>query len=133
MHRLEEDEVLAVAYQIKLYGDCFQPGHPGHAKTEDFIWYFVDCMPVADIALGRTEDWAGWMQKEMARAANEGVPDRYRLFLESNPDGWDPVVVVEGRDGRFYVWVGHHRVGAAVIRTIRTIEAVVGVRKPIGA
>lgn len=132
MHQLDQDELASVAYQVKLYGDCFEAGHPGHAKFEDFVWYFVDCMPVADMAPGRQEAWAQWMQKEMARAAEEGVPDRYRLFLESNPEGWDPVVVVEGRDGRFYVWVGHHRVGAAVMRDLKTLEALVGLRRPIG-
>ena len=130
MRRLEPDEVLIAEKLVQEHGDRFKAGHPGHGEIKDFTWYLVDCMAVSEIALGTEEDWSTWMKKEMERAAAEGVPDRYKTFLESDPKGWDPTVIVEGTDSRFYVWVGHHRVGAAVFRAIPMIDALVGLRRP---
>jgi len=63
--------------------------------------------------------------------SDEGQSDRFDHLQKT----WilarhtDPIFVVDGGDGEFYIWDGNHRVAVSVTHGLLTIPAIVGVRR----
>lgn len=129
MRPLEPDEVTDLARQVRFYGEDHDDDFPAGGSIDDFNWYLMDNLPVADIGPWTRGDWAQWMQNEIDSAAREGCPRRYDLYMTGEQVDWQPVIIVEGIDNNLYALVGAHRIGAAVIRGIPTVDAIVGLRK----
>ena len=115
---------------VDLFSDQFEPGDPGYGCTREFLWTFK-----ADFSLqlfaGSRKEWVNWSAERKTAWISDYGPERQDQIEEywiRKP--WNsPVIAVQGTDGRFYVWDGNHRVGVAFTASLRTIPAIVGLRK----
>jgi hypothetical protein len=111
------------------WSDQYEKGHPGHGEASEFQWSFHPTFPLSkleDLMDGR-EGWYNWMKNELKWAEEDGFEERYKSLMK-DPKIEEPVFVVQGVDGKYHIWDGHHRVGASFLRGFKTIPANVGIR-----
>lgn len=109
----------AGAWSIVVPGDPPEAGMP----AENYVWHFDPAYPVAKLAGG---DWGQWMKEEIKMWADDGQPDRYDDMFDR--DIYEPIVITEV-DGQGWLWDGCHRTGAATLRGLTTLPAIVGTPK----
>jgi hypothetical protein len=115
----EEMEAEAATWQGQ-----FRSGEPGYGKACDFIWTQVDNFPVA--ALEAPEEWKQFWEEEKNNPERKEYFQCMEEWWISAPD--EHIVIVEGTDGKWYVWEGNHRVGIAHTHGMKTVPAFVGTR-----
>ncbi|MBT6228242.1 MAG: ParB N-terminal domain-containing protein [Candidatus Scalindua sp.] len=108
-----------------LWSDQYEKGHPGHGEASEFKWTFHPAFPLSE--LGNPKNWSDWMKDELKWAEEDGFGYRYKSLME-DPKILEPVFIVQGVDGEYHIWDGHHRVGASFLRGFKTIPANVGIR-----
>jgi ribosomal protein S18 acetylase RimI-like enzyme len=129
LHRYSPEQILneTEAHQNTCYA-IDDPIAGGCAK--DFNWTQVDAFPV-DKLEGTAESWKLWFEQEKNWAADGGRPENYFEEMEkwwtNNPD--EHMIVVEGTDGKHYVWEGTHRLAIAKIHNMKTVPVFLGIRK----
>ncbi len=116
------------------WGGAFQ----GDFDASDFAWREVECYPVERLlhgaGTGRAEpmdtrgQWATWLEREV-----EDMPDGYVAELADawldRPDDFDPIILIERRDGTWDIGDGWHRTGISIVEGVDCIPAVVGVER----
>lgn len=120
--------------RVRLFCDQFSPGHPGYGLPKDFTWTFTARFKLRRLA-GAANEWVRWSAKEKAAWAEDFTPEVDKEIEASwLPEPWlEPVIVVEGADGAFYVWDGNHRIGVAFTAGLATVPAIVGLRNVPGS
>ena len=136
--KLKGEELDEAKSYVSLFQDQFKKGEPGYGPIDAFDWFrsrrskhggFI-LWPQGAQILGQQSDWATWMEQELWNASEDGLDIwNWMLDVTSIPQTWDEIIVVEGADGMFYLWDGHHRVGAAAMRDILQIPAIIGLRQ----
>lgn len=104
-------------------------GDPGHVPVAERAWRLVAAFPVC--AVEGPGDWLAWYDGEHALRretdGDDGYFDRMEAWLRAGTR-LDPLSVVEGEDGRFWLWDGYHRVAAARRLGLAALPAIVGYR-----
>ncbi len=117
------------------YSDEFADGHPAVVKPEDRQWSYDPAFPLAEMVEpnGRPFDAVAWSAEYTAVKqawAEQGEPDRF-----DDMEGWwlsspheEPMILVEGADGKIHKWDGFHRIGISMTHGATHVPAVVGRR-----
>jgi hypothetical protein len=107
-------------------------GKTGYAegKPKDFEWCYEPKMSL-DFAKKIRTDWGAWFEQERQEwVYNHGPAERANHFDKwSESPECKPIIVVKGTDGKPHIWDGHHRIAKALSLGMKTIPAIVGVRK----
>jgi len=128
--RATQENLIAYA---QGYSDEFGDGHPAAVEPEDRQWTYDPAFPLADLADpdGQTFNPAVWSAeyRSVKQAwAEQGEPDRFddmeRWWLSSPQE--EPVLLVEGADGKIYKWDGFHRIGISALHGVPHVPAIVG-------
>jgi 8-oxo-dGTP pyrophosphatase MutT (NUDIX family) len=110
--------------EARGYADQFEEGHPARVPVESLMWQDepgFDLHKIAGFDDGEYKQWA---------TIERGDPDYVRDLEDAiKNDTVEPIIVVQGRDGKFYVWDGNQRVGMASILGKGTIPTWVGYQK----
>lgn len=112
--------------EASLHDDNWEPGTPGYGKVSDFNWRRVRRFPVGE-ALGKKATWKKWFLGEQKMFIEAEGFDRYGPSFHAALA--EPIVVVHQRNGKYYIWDGHHRVGYALTHDVEFLPAIVGERK----
>lgn len=114
-----------------VQGNHYHASEPGGGAASDFNWHQDDNFPVAKLETQMSDkDWAEWFEDEKQMSDRGGGVDYYTQLEDwwtTNPD--EHIIVVEGTDGNYYVWDGHHRTGISKAHRMKTVPAFVGTRK----
>lgn len=99
----------------RQYADQYAPGHPAHLDPDQCDWHYDPAFPLYGLP-GTREEWLRYN-------AQEGRD----LGFAENPT---PLIIVEGLDGKHYIWDGNHRTGEAHAAGWDSAPAIVGCMKP---
>lgn len=113
---------------------CFSPGDPGYVDPRTLHW--VD---ERRFDLHKIDKWdSGWFDdldaEHKETLLERGWPkNKVRPYLEAfrkaiQKGTIEEPIVVQGTDGKFYVWEGNHRMGAAHVLGVTTMPCWVGYR-----
>lgn len=91
-------------------------------KADAYHWTYEPAYPVSKIHPG-PEAWADWMKEEIKMWGEEGEPNRYGDMFDRPIE--EPIIIIEV-DGKAWLWDGCHRTGAAAMRKLPTLPAIVG-------
>lgn len=137
----------AVAVAVRAYAERLAPQHPASFASDELHWYFEPAFGLENLGV-TSSAWVAWLQasegdargrESLARedallAAGYAVDEGHTAAAPEALATWwrgrqaeFPIVVVEGRDGRPYVWNGMRRLGLAVRWGQRTVPAFVGI------
>lgn len=102
--------------------------------ADEFDWRLVPEFPVGEFlkpsqAYGTqtAEEWAAWFASENEfSAADYGHPYWEHLADEEITD---PIIMSYNEEGKWHIWDGWHRTGAAIATDRPTVPAVVGTPK----
>jgi len=112
------------------YSGSYPDDDPAGGNADAFHWRYEPQYPVEK--LGDKQEWLDWYNEERKHYQQEwGNNRRYNAIERSwirDPEQ-EPLVGVEGEDGKTTVWDGSHRVGMAHKHGLVTVPMVVGVRK----
>lgn len=107
--------------------DNVNSGEEGHHPPEDTEWRYAT-VPLSKFVhvLGEVSEWKEWYQNEIDmhdEDGNDGVASFYRDLIK-NPIDEYPIVL--HKNGKFHIWDGYHRVGAAFVRGDDRIKVILG-------
>jgi GNAT superfamily N-acetyltransferase len=111
------------------------PDSPGYAPAESFDW-----VEERNFDLHKIEGWDAGYYDGLYEHAKERIPEdeEWGTFTYFNEmceaiknHTIEQIFVVEGTDGKFYVWEGNHRVGIAHVIGVDTMPAFVGYPKKL--
>jgi len=117
----------------KDWNNQFSPGEMGYAPAESLNW-----KEERNFDLHKIEGWDNGYYDHLNEEQKERVPEDeewgsnvyYNEMCEAiKSHTIEEIFVVEGADGKFYVWEGNHRVGMAHVLNVDTMPAYVGYRK----
>ena len=111
-----------IAITVRAYASRWSPQHPAAFDPDELQWHYEPAFAVEELGV-TPASWEAWQAGRVAAATTT---------LESWWRGRQaeyPVVVVEGRDGRPYVWNGMRRLGLTVRWGLRTVPAFVGIAR----
>jgi len=123
-----------ILQNARFYEDQFgDPDHPAYFPANNCTWKVVNKFPLKTLA-GFDEGDFDYVVGEIGQEAEFYPESDEGTYLENFRkallDGSiEPIVVVQGRDGKFYVWDGNHRVGEAQALGVETLPAYVGTLK----
>lgn len=136
-----------IAEAVRPYAARCAPGHPASFVADELHWYFEPAFALENLGVTSTA-WVAWLHAGEGDArGRESLAHEDALLADgyAHDEGhaagaaealeawWRtrqaefPIVVVEGRDGRPYVWNGMRRLGLAVRWGQRTVPAFVGI------
>jgi hypothetical protein len=121
----EEMEHEAYAFQDQFGSK----GEPPAGPASQYVWHQDDHFPVEKLD-GDAASWKKWFDQEKAWAGEDGREGYYRdmeSWWTSNPN--EHIIVVQGLDGKYYVWEGTHRQAISKIHGMKTVPAFVGIPK----
>lgn len=122
-----------VIREAQQYANQFEEGHPAHVDPEQLEWVDESAFDLHKIAGFDTDasDWK-WLVRDVWDRAKEGnsldeAKKYYDAMKQAVKDGtMEPIIVVEGTDGKFYIWDGNHRVALAHELHVDKLPAWVG-------
>ena len=138
-----------IADVVRTYAARCAPQHPAAMAADALRWYFEPAFALENLGVTSTA-WATWLQagegdargRDSLASEDALLADGYAqdeghaaAAAEALEAWWRtrqaefPIVVVEGRDGRPYVWNGMRRLGLAVRWGQRTVPAFVGIAR----
>jgi len=111
-----------IAAAVRASASRWPAEHPAAFDADELHWRYESAFAIEELGV-TAASWEAWQASQPADAAPT---------LESWWRGRQaeyPIVVVEGRDGRPYVWNGMRRLGLAVRWGQRTVPAFVGIAR----
>jgi len=121
-------KLVAMASAFETMYD-YDDQHPANVGAEQRRWQIEEAFELNRLHDYDAAEWSAWFAEEKHLWSLDGEPDRYDQLEQ----GWladplDPIVVVEGSDGKFYPWDGCHRIGISATHGQHVVLALVGYR-----
>lgn len=116
--------------QAEAFEDQFRyegESHPADDPAKMFFWLYGQ-FPLSFLPDNR---WAEWYANEVRMSSVDGRESYYKeleLWWLKSP--WEePVFIVFGRDKRWYIWEGNHRIGISAKHKQESVPAFLGICK----
>ena len=97
-------------------------------KPEDFVWKFI---PNYSLALTNPikKDWVSWFNGEQDEWKYNHGDEREGHFEKWLKNPYEnPIIIIEGTDGKPHIWDGHHRVGISHVAKLKSVPVLFGRR-----
>ena len=129
MNRYLDESDLTLGEWALVWGGAFD-----ELDAEHFTWREVECYPVerllngSHVDMNTREQWATWLEGEAEDMPEHYIDELAEAWLERTED-FEPVILVEFRDGTWDIGDGWHRIGISIVEGIACVPAVVGVER----
>lgn len=124
---MTQSQVTPADIAESVVGDNYSPGDDGYHDPKAVNWGYTDVAVSRFHGLmpGGQAGWLEWFEAECRMDEREELGANWRELLSCDVDRLADAVVLK-KSGCLYLWDGWHRIGAAIVREIEELPAIVG-------